>query len=295
MTNNIVLTGIPRSGTTLTCHLLNKVPNVVALCEPMLWGGVSDPTNHRTICDSIDRFFQQTRESCLSAGTAITKHADGAVPDNPMGNYPKYAAVVRVLGRLLPGGTRLVPWSLRRPLVTRGTIHIGKPLSRDFTICIKHTAPFTALLHELLQRYRCYGIVRHPVAVLASWSSIHFALRDGRFAEAERMQPELAQQLAAISDRIDRQIHLLSWFCRSYVELLPPDRILRYEDIIRTRGKTLSAVIPEASSLNEPLESRNKNALYDRTLMARIASRLKANNGPIWDLYHKDSIDEYLE
>ena len=63
MTNNIVLTGIPRSGTTLTCHLLNKVPNVVALFEPMLWGGVSDPTNHRTICDSIDRFFQQTRES----------------------------------------------------------------------------------------------------------------------------------------------------------------------------------------------------------------------------------------
>ena len=295
MTNDIILTGIPRSGTTLTCHLLNKMPNAVALHEPLLWEDVRDPTDHRTICDGIDRFFRQTRESCLAVGTAITKHADGAVPDNPMGIYPRYAAVVRVLARLLPGGTRLVPWSLRRPLVTRGTIRIGKPLSPDFTICIKHTAPFTALLPDLLQRHPCYGIVRHPLSVLASWSSIHFALRNGRLAEAERLQPELARQLAGISDRIDRQIHLLSWFCRSYVKLLPPDRILRYEDIVRTRGKALSAVIPEASSLDEPLESRNKNALYDRTLMARIASRLKADNGPIWNLYSKDSIDEYLD
>jgi hypothetical protein len=53
-------------------------------------------------------------------------------------------------------------------------------------------------------------------------------------------------------------------------------------------------VIPQASSLDEPLESRNKNSLYDRELMARIAARLEASDGPIWDLYRKDSIDDSL-
>jgi len=32
---DIILTGIARSGTTLTCFLLNKLPQAVALHEPM--------------------------------------------------------------------------------------------------------------------------------------------------------------------------------------------------------------------------------------------------------------------
>jgi len=34
--HNIILKEIPRSGTTLVCHLINKLPNFVALHEPML-------------------------------------------------------------------------------------------------------------------------------------------------------------------------------------------------------------------------------------------------------------------
>jgi hypothetical protein len=34
---NVVLTGLPRSGTTLVCRLLNKLPDTVALHEPLSW------------------------------------------------------------------------------------------------------------------------------------------------------------------------------------------------------------------------------------------------------------------
>jgi hypothetical protein len=294
MKNDVILTGIPRSGTTLICHLLNKVPNTVALHEPMLWGDIRDPSDHRAICDKVDEFFRQTRESCIASCTAITQQTAGEVPDNPMGKYPAYAALLRAAGKLLPGGGRLEALGLRRSRVTRGTVRIDKSLSPDFQLCIKHTGPFTALLPELLHRHPCYAVVRHPVSVLASWNSINFQLREGRFKELERMQPELARQLAEIPDWIDRQIHLLSWFCRSYLTLLPPERILRYEDIITTGGRALGSVIPAAADLAQPLESRNKNNLYDRELMGRIAARLKVNEGPIWDLFRKDSIDECL-
>lgn len=292
--NDIILTGIPRSGTTLTCHLLNKVSNTVALHEPLLWDDVRDPTDHRAICDGIEQFFHQTRKSCLASGTAITKHTDGLVPDNPMGDYPVYSKVVQALGRLVPGGDRLLALGLRRPRVARGTIHIGKALTPDFKMCVKHTAPFTALLPELLRRHPCFAVVRHPVSVLASWNSIDFPLRRGRLEEAERMQPGLSHQLDGLSDSVDRQICLLSWFCRSFLTHLPPERILRYEDIISTGGRALDAIIPDAAAIAEPLESRNRNSLYDRELMGRIAMRLKREAGPIWDLYPKDSIDEYL-
>jgi hypothetical protein len=294
MMNDIILTGIPRSGTTLTCHLLNKLPNTVALHEPLLWDHIRDPADHRTICDEVDRFFRQTRESCLASGTAITKHSGGLVPDNPMGDYPGYARLLRVVGKLISGRDTRVAWGLRRPRVTRGTVCVGKPLSPNFQICIKHTGPFTALLPELLRRHPCYAVVRHPVSVLASWTSIDFPLRSGRFEEAERLQPELAHQLEAIPDSIDRQIHLLSWFYRSYLTLLPREKILRYEDIISTGGSALDAIIPAAADLAETLENKNKNKLYDRELMVRIAAHLKANEGPIWDLYPKESILEYL-
>ena len=32
---DVVLTGPPRSGTTLACHMLNKLPGTVALHEPI--------------------------------------------------------------------------------------------------------------------------------------------------------------------------------------------------------------------------------------------------------------------
>jgi hypothetical protein len=31
----VLITGTPRSGTTLVCHLLNQLPDTVALNEPM--------------------------------------------------------------------------------------------------------------------------------------------------------------------------------------------------------------------------------------------------------------------
>src|SRR5262245_2561552 len=50
---NVLVAGIPRSGTTLTCHLLNSLPDIVALHEPIgeeLMGDMSEPRG------PIDRF-----------------------------------------------------------------------------------------------------------------------------------------------------------------------------------------------------------------------------------------------
>ncbi len=57
--NNIILTGIPRSGTTLICYLLNKIPNTVALHEPM--GPLLNACENSQLARlQINKFFADT-------------------------------------------------------------------------------------------------------------------------------------------------------------------------------------------------------------------------------------------
>ena len=80
--NDIMLTGLPRSGTTLVCHLLNKLPDTVALAEPMKVGRFAKLPTRRAILDAIVGFAAQQRESLLTRGMAFSKHHEGSVPDN---------------------------------------------------------------------------------------------------------------------------------------------------------------------------------------------------------------------
>lgn len=278
--NNVILTGVPRAGTTLACFLLNRLPNVVALHEPIAdWGEQSDP---QLLCDQIDHFFAESRTSLIHTGTALSKQVDGKVPDNPKSEYPLFSRLQSVLRRRP---------TLRRSIVARGTIQIGKPLTHDFLLCIKHNGHFTVLLAPLLARgYRCYAIIRHPLAVLASWNSIDFAPYHGRMFAAERLDPVLARQLDRIDDRFARQIHLLNWFFETFYNQLPVEQIIRYEEIVASRGAALHRIAPVAHLLDEPLENKNGNRLYDQALMRKLSTRLEQTDGAFWHFYARERI-----
>ena len=80
---NVVITGPGRSGTTLTCHLLNKLPGTVALSEPIAPGKFAGLLpDHEAVCDGIEDFFYEQRQMALRMGTVLSKHVGGVVPDN---------------------------------------------------------------------------------------------------------------------------------------------------------------------------------------------------------------------
>src|SRR5918998_1919242 len=80
---NIVITGPGRSGTTLTCHLLNKLPETVALSEPIAPGRFADRLpDHEAVCDGIEEYYCNMRKLALREGVVISKHVGGVVPDN---------------------------------------------------------------------------------------------------------------------------------------------------------------------------------------------------------------------
>jgi hypothetical protein len=47
--------------------------------------------------------------------------------------------------------------------------------------------------------------------------------------------------------------------------------------------------------LDEPLESRNLNKLYDRDEMLRVGERLLGSEGAYWHFYTKESVEELLD
>lgn len=273
--NDIVLAGLPRSGSTLTCHLINKLPDAVALNEPMASRRFEDLPDISAICDTISQFLVSMRGSLSESGTAMSKHIDGVVPDNPV-------------ARKIPGE------GLRKGEAVLGEVNFSKGLPADFTLVVKHPSTFAALLPDLMKRFSTYATIRNPVAVLSSWNSVEMPLRDGHAPKGERMDPELHARLSSIPDRIDRQVHLLCWFFERF-SALPAERIIRYEDIIDSAGSCLSVLTQSAACLEEPLESRNRSSLYDADLTPILVERLlRERDAAFWDFYSKDSVEAFM-
>jgi len=272
--HDIILTGLPRSGTTLTCYLLNKLPDVVALHEPMRVSAFGTFTDQGARLRHIEDYFRDTRRHILERGAAVTKHVDGRIPDNTV---PERR------------GAR----GLRESLEIRGEIGLNRVLSPDFSLGIKHPAAFTALLGDLVGRFPCYALVRNPLSVLSSWNSIDMSHGRGHSPVAEMLDPALAAALAAMPDVFARQLHLLSWFYDRYLRFLPMESVLRYESVVATGGRALAAVVPAADSLAESLKSKDKS--YNRDLMRRLADKLLSSEGAYWSYYTRENVQALLE
>jgi hypothetical protein len=274
--NNIVLTGLPRSGTTLTCHLLNKLPNTVALHEPIEFREILKFKTHQDICFYIAEQFESMRDSILIDKTAISRQIQGRIPDNNFGD-----------DKNLDSG-------LRKNLVSIGTVDINKKLEPNFLLVIKEPGIFTAILKNLVEQFPTFAIIRNPLAILASWNTVPFHVTKGRTPIA-RLDIALAQGLAQIKDRIDRQIYILSWFYEQYRIFLPDSSILRYETIIASGGKALSVIQSQIQMVQHSLKNKNLNPLYDREMMLLLGDKLLNSEGAFWNFYSRESVEILLK
>jgi hypothetical protein len=273
---NILITGTPRSGTTLVCSLLNKLPDIVALHEPMDVWELSKCRDAAAVVEAIENFCAHTRTSLREHRFAVSKHVGGEIRDNAVADQ------VDETGR-------------RARRTQHGTIFIEKPLSENFILAIKHPLAFSALLEPLVKYFECFAIIRNPLAMLASWNSLDWLkLKNGRAPIAEKLDVDLARKLAAESDPIERQIQILEWSHDRFGRFLPAEAIIKYEQLVGTGARDLMKISPTAADLNEDLVSKNVNKFYDRSLMMDLGERLLKRDGPLWNFYSKSEIENLL-
>ena len=247
----VLLTGMPRSGTTLACAMLNEKPDTVALVEPM---ALVPHGNQTRALGEVEYFVAQTRENLLSSGAAPSKHIGGRIPENTVVQPPK-------------------PGLLRRAAEEHGELQFGKSLTPDFCLVIKHPAFFTAIAAPLVARYPFYAIVRDPLAVFASWQTVDMPVNRGRMPMAEASDATLAAHLATTDGVLARQVIILEWLLTIYATL--PDCVLRYEDIVADPTRHLATIIGRpvvATPVRQPFAPQSR---YPGVDLAPLASALR--------------------
>ena len=260
-----LLTGIPRSGSSLACRLAGELPDVVALSEPMARAEFAGLRTSREACARIEHFAVRTRRLIGRSRRAPSLQVDGRLDDN-------------VVVDDTDGG-------LRRRQAEHGEIVIQKPLSDRFTLVIKHNALFAALLPQLVASFACVALVRNPLVTLASWQTVALPVNRGRIPAGEQFDDDLHTELQHKSSVLERQLIVLNWFFSNYSDHLPDERILRYEDLIESGGGTLFRVLGHFAAPRHTLTSRNDHGVYRETGLARLLAAL-LDAGGAWARFY---------
>lgn len=275
ISNTILLTGLPRAGTTLSCHILNSCPNTLALHEPMRPVDFTPAAGIGVALEYIAHFAASTREQVLNEGKALSQQKNGAVPENP------------VASSAIQNGLR--PMDVSLDFIDVSARH----LNPEFNLVIKHNALFTALLPELAEQFPVYAIVRNPLAVLASWNLVDLPVNRGHIPAAEQFDVKLKRQLADTPDALDRQLHILEWFCHRYCEHLA-GRWLRYEEFVVAPEQLVTQLNLPAPMTPIPIRD-SKNSSYELPLMEHLYSRLWNFGEAIWAVYSRDQVSGLME
>ena len=261
-----LLSGIPRSGTSLCCRLAGDLPDTVALSEPLrlkMFEGVDSP---RSACARIGDFTEQMRARILEERRAPSMHVEGRLYDN-----------------IVASGH--VDRGLRQRQGEWHEIAIDKPLSARFTLLIRQNALFAALLPWLAVSFSCLAVVRNPLALLASWQTVDLPIHRGRIPGGEQIDRKLRDTLEREQEVLPRQIIVLNWFFAKYLAHMAPGNIIRYEDLVGSGGLTLFHSLGHARARPAPLKNRNDNVLYDKATIDTLLKVLLESGG-IWTRFY---------
>ena len=273
MGRNLILTGLPRSGTTLACRLLGECRDTVALSEPMEIEGIPADPPERAI-EHVAAWMAEARQGLLDSGTGPSKVGPGGLVDNPF--TPTGIA-----------GTRELQ-------VSEGVLTLQAAPPPGFTLVVKHNAAFTALLPTIAQRLPTLAVVRHPLAVLASWASLSLPVSAGQLPAGERFDPALADALRATPAPLSRQLLILSWFFARY-QTLPASAVVRYEDVVASDGAVLFGAAGLAhASTPRVLRDLNTTPQCPRALLPELADALQRDRGPWTQWYPPTTIASML-
>ncbi|WP_041713986.1 sulfotransferase domain-containing protein [Paraglaciecola sp. T6c] len=266
-----LISGIPRSGTTLCCNLLNQRNDMVALHEPINPSLFPDKCTPFEASHLIAKQIYQF-DLAIEKGQPFSHGDKGGLDiDNPVGKH----AIAGV----------------RQVVAKRGEVQLPPRDKISYHLIVKQNALFTALIPQLIQQFSILCIVRNPVDVLLSWFTVDLPVNRGHIPAGERFDEALRLSLQD-KDCLGRQLSIYQWFISRFMQ--SGLTCIRYEDVVATNG----AVLDEALAL--PIQARETLSEQSRTFSAATLDTLKEAVPHLLTLdcgkyYNKDAIATALE
>ena len=232
---DLIITGVPRSGTTLATAIIDQAPDSLCLSEPDRHIELmNDAANAEDFVLRLRQDFDAVRRTILVGGSVLDRRrADGA----PVTNYFSDPG---------PDTRRRAEFTIRG--VTRPW------LSPDFLLGMKHNALYAAVLPEIIRsaRFRVIAIIRDPVALLMSWRSLDLPISRGRLPAGERFWPELAGLCQSELDLTEKQARIAELLFSRFAQWSDRIAVIPYEVFITDPTRLLTA-----AAERPPLYSRN--------------------------------------
>jgi len=244
----LLITGIPRSGTTLLTATIGKIPNVVALSEPIqqreLKRALSSPMEYA--CRLIG--LMQTLRRQILDGVPVPNRFD------------------KNSGEVASNYWRSLKGEAGRQMVATSEIReeVIAVQDENFVLCIKNCEQFTSCLEALTQLpgVSIIALVRNPIASLLSWRSLSLPISRGRIKFGEKFHREL-RKIRRLEDLLLRQVKLLDWYFGTYYRHREKINLLRYEDFVEKPDLLREIITVPASHAFSKHQSMNKRSEYN--------------------------------
>lgn len=218
MTNDVILTGMPRGGTSLIAALIDSLPDAVALNEPLWhfdWMVRNAATSHaRDFAHWVVDDFGTTRQKLVRCVPIAERRGSG--------------------GEAVTNYYRENSHSKRIASTTERVDFIRPNLSPDFTLAIKHNAPYLAVLNELAEvgAIPIIAIVRHPVGVISSWKETPIPMSNGRMPGAKFYWDEMRVLSDSSMNLDEKLIRMYDLICKRLYDSSSQVHVIRYEDLV---------------------------------------------------------------
>jgi len=211
--NELIITGIPRSGTTLTTAIVDGLENTLALSEPSSHTSLLDSTN--SAAEYVHEIYQDLKEIRLQYLRGLPINDRRYDTGEPLTNYfTKSQGTVHSLSKEIP---------------------LDKPgLSEDFLLASKHNAHYTAVLPSILQLtdLSVIAVIRHPISTILSWRSLQLPVSKGRLPAGEKYWKELRMWIDQRHSLMTTQVGIYELFCKRYLTFGDKIKLIRYEDLV---------------------------------------------------------------
>lgn len=274
---DLILTGVPRAGTSLAAAVIDHAPDSLCLSEPdrhvdLMWEAASA----EDFVARLSQEFNTIRRTILAGGSvADRRRSDGG----PITNY---------FTDPLPDGRREAAFTICN--VTR----LG--LSAHFVLGVKHNALYSAVLPEIVAstRFRVVTMIRDPVALLISWRSLDLPISRGRLPVGERFWPELRSLCRADLELTVKQIRICELLFSRFLQSAGQVAILRYEELVTDPARLLRAAgfsklgSPPAAGMIAPIPPNPASDDVRIGLAERIRQLVVAGELPAISRFYPD-------
>ena len=241
---NILITGIPRSGTSYLCNLLHRYSNCVVVNEPV---ELLTTLAQELVPWSIPRLYRKLRSDICAGRPISNKLHQGAVTHD----------------------TRVS---------AETSDYIPAIDSEDFVLGTKNTIAYLTRLEgirRVLPDVRVIVCIRDPFDTIASWKTSFPHLRDADISglpvgnEREpwltAAQRQALRQIIEIEDLAQRRARRWHYFAERILDQGHTVTLVRYDEMVTNPAQTLTKILSDLpkGKLREPVQpSRIRSAAH---------------------------------